>query len=602
MLSRRALRATAMVGCLLLAGCAEMPRKSPLLYASQYSQLEPGKTDAVLEPTNEPHVEARVNRRQDLDAERVVSKPALCLALSGGGVRSASFSIGVLKALHQSGQLMQVEHISAVSGGGYALAWYLMHYFNGGSDDNLFSDQSTLSAGSASAEDRLVSNTRFYTEGEHLLALSATPLVIPFHLVSNFIFDWQVNVGVPSWRYRSRISTLFLERQLVDTRPTVFELAQMARRRGLPQFSISTTAWPSGSSWKELTLRDHLFTFSSSAYGSGAFGVYRYGDDPASPDAGDRRGIDIGEVVALSGAAWDYNEKYRSELRQTLMSASATNLGGYIPNPAVSPATRRFHKLLPFPLYLIHHFRKDVTGVGIYLTDGGHVENLAVFPLLARGCSRIVIVDAEHDPYYEFEGYWFLKNALRDQFELELRVDPIEHRTAPIHRGAAKSCGRYSVPKTCDGENDDPSDARKYPRWLAIAAQPVMEGHVWQKDVLLSNITYIKLAYKPEIDVTDTQLGESEKQALARAFAPGTYLRSWRDNSCNVSAGRVVEDYYYCVKEERHTKPRFLYLGVKSQPFPQQPTSDQNFSKQQMQAYIELGRQRGASLKLQRGN
>src|SRR5579864_5431936 len=41
------------------------------------------------------------------------------LSLSGGGVRSAAFSLGVLQALHKSHILKKVDYLSTVSGGGY---------------------------------------------------------------------------------------------------------------------------------------------------------------------------------------------------------------------------------------------------------------------------------------------------------------------------------------------------------------------------------------------------------------------------------------------------------------------------------------------------
>jgi len=47
---------------------------------------------------------------------------ALCL--SGGGIRSASFSIGVLQALAASGLLERFDYLSTVSGGGYAGGWF----------------------------------------------------------------------------------------------------------------------------------------------------------------------------------------------------------------------------------------------------------------------------------------------------------------------------------------------------------------------------------------------------------------------------------------------------------------------------------------------
>ncbi len=49
------------------------------------------------------------------------------LALSGGGVRSATFNLGVLQALHRHGILKRVDYLSTVSGGGYIgsyLTWF----------------------------------------------------------------------------------------------------------------------------------------------------------------------------------------------------------------------------------------------------------------------------------------------------------------------------------------------------------------------------------------------------------------------------------------------------------------------------------------------
>ncbi len=50
--------------------------------------------------------------------------PQLGLSLSGGGTRSASFSIGVLKGLTELGVMSGVDMVSAVSGGAYATYWY----------------------------------------------------------------------------------------------------------------------------------------------------------------------------------------------------------------------------------------------------------------------------------------------------------------------------------------------------------------------------------------------------------------------------------------------------------------------------------------------
>jgi len=56
------------------------------------------------------------------------------IAVSGGGIRSASFSLGVIQKLASYGILRNVHYLSTVSGGGYmgcSLTWYLSHTFDG---------------------------------------------------------------------------------------------------------------------------------------------------------------------------------------------------------------------------------------------------------------------------------------------------------------------------------------------------------------------------------------------------------------------------------------------------------------------------------------
>lgn len=59
---------------------------------------------------------------RDLLAERGNDRS---LALSGGGIRAAYYSIGAMKALYDDGWLQEVDVLSSVSGGGYAAYWLL---------------------------------------------------------------------------------------------------------------------------------------------------------------------------------------------------------------------------------------------------------------------------------------------------------------------------------------------------------------------------------------------------------------------------------------------------------------------------------------------
>lgn len=62
---------------------------------------------------------------QKFSAERPSGvAPRLGLALAGGGTKAASFSMGVLQGLTETGLMDKVDVISSVSGGGYASLWY----------------------------------------------------------------------------------------------------------------------------------------------------------------------------------------------------------------------------------------------------------------------------------------------------------------------------------------------------------------------------------------------------------------------------------------------------------------------------------------------
>ena len=60
-------------------------------------------------------------------SEKAPAKSAVGLALSGGGIRSATFNLGLLQAFERYKLLWHVDYMSTVSGGGYigsALTWF----------------------------------------------------------------------------------------------------------------------------------------------------------------------------------------------------------------------------------------------------------------------------------------------------------------------------------------------------------------------------------------------------------------------------------------------------------------------------------------------
>jgi hypothetical protein len=76
-------------------------------------------------------------RRKQLSpvAQPPAEAPAVGLALSGGGIRSATFSLGLVQVLARRGILPKVDYLSTVSGGGYIGAFLGALHARGGSDE-----------------------------------------------------------------------------------------------------------------------------------------------------------------------------------------------------------------------------------------------------------------------------------------------------------------------------------------------------------------------------------------------------------------------------------------------------------------------------------
>ncbi|MGO9453253.1 MAG: hypothetical protein ACLQDV_19745 [Candidatus Binataceae bacterium] len=63
-------------------------------------------------------------RDRSLCGKKVADKPTVGFGLSGGGIRSATFCLGVFQALAKSNLLRPIDYISSVSGGGFFASFY----------------------------------------------------------------------------------------------------------------------------------------------------------------------------------------------------------------------------------------------------------------------------------------------------------------------------------------------------------------------------------------------------------------------------------------------------------------------------------------------
>jgi hypothetical protein len=125
--------------------------------------------------------------------------------------------------------------------------------------------------------------------------------------------------------------------------------------------------------------------------------------------------LDLATAMAISGAAASSNMGANSikPLTPTLAILNV-RLGYWVANPRQLAQNRKlssFFDQLYFLQELFGLMREDSRT--IYLTDGGHIENLGVYELLRRRCRLIIAVDAEADPEMSFRSLVALQRYAR---------------------------------------------------------------------------------------------------------------------------------------------------------------------------------------------
>jgi len=134
-------------------------------------------------------------------------------------------------------------------------------------------------------------------------------------------------------------------------------------------------------------------------------------------------GISLGTTVAISGAAASPQMGYHSSPALAfLMSLFNVRLGWWLANPGHAGAGQYRSE---GPSFALRPLMAEMFGLTtdnrayVYLPDGGHFENLALYEMVRRRCRYIVVSDAGCDPGFAFED---LGNALR-KIKIDLRVD-----------------------------------------------------------------------------------------------------------------------------------------------------------------------------------
>jgi hypothetical protein len=249
---------------------------------------------------------------------------------------------------------------------------------------------------------------------------------------------------------------------------------------------------------------------------------------------GGKGGISLGTAMTISGAAASPNMGYHSSplVGFTMMLLNA-RLGSWLGNPGRAGAHtwRR-----DGPASAVSSVVREMLGLTddtsgyVYLSDGGHFENLALYEMVLRRCRTIVVLDGGCDGDFTYED---LGNALR-KIRIDLQV-PIEFDDAMIKplrdrkRRCAVAAIRYSA------VDDTAADGR------LVYVKPVLMGDE-PPDVL----SYAARCAAFPHEGTDNQWFNEAQTESYRALGQHTVeemCRGWRGGSLEDFASHVAASY-----------------------------------------------------------
>ena len=155
-----------------------------------------------------------------------------------------------------------------------------------------------------------------------------------------------------------------------------------------------------------------------------------------SDHAGDPASLTMGLAIATSGAAASPNMGYHSSPTLAfLMTVFNVRLGWWLRNPRyreVWASQKASLSLREFVYELLGMTTDDKKWV--YLSDGGHFENLGVYELVRRRCRLIIACDAGQDGAVTFEDLGNAIERCRADFGVDIEIDLAKLRPGPDRR------------------------------------------------------------------------------------------------------------------------------------------------------------------------
>lgn len=344
-------------------------------------------------------------------------------------------------------------------------------------------------------------------------------------LISLFVIDYNVNSLHNI--YRDRMSRAFLvsakalsepdetrrKQQLHDD--DSMKLSEISTDHA-PYHLINTALNIPGSAWANQRGRNaDFFVYSPNFIGGELTGYVntKYAEERVPV-------FNLGSAMAVSGAAIAPNMGMLS-VRMMSLTLAVLNLrlGRWAANPR-RLGRESSSKFLDFPggrHFLREAFNK--TGIGspdngrgetgaaiasgadkpfVYLSDGGHIENLGAYELLRRRCRLVICVDGECDPDISAGALAQLERFARIDLNIRLHID-----VAPIairHQAASKAMSKETEPLRPEETHAGPHVALGMIEYPATVDGPGAEigAFLYVKSSLSGDENAYVAAYKAE--------------------------------------------------------------------------------------------------------
>ncbi|MEN6626034.1 MAG: patatin-like phospholipase family protein [Candidatus Sumerlaeia bacterium] len=524
------------------------------------------------------------------------------LCLSGGGIRSATYNLGVLQALHETRLLDKFDYLSSISGGGYIAGWYMTHR----DDMFLWENESEQIRHVLSNANYLTRRNVSHGKTEFTWSFLVHSFWVPFHWICNGIFDLDWNVGWYTNRdkYREGLRHAFINPDVKeyplrrDMSESIYSqiLAAIEKQNKNKSAESPTPPYVSdlfpGENRNPIVWGKPFWIINAGLSLSDDTGMFRnqFGDNfeitplHCGSDAVGYVNTDkkhkwmrTDYAMAISGGAISQSDIRAPWYQRETINLLNMDLGYYIDGWGAA-WNRKNCDFLSFsncwnrfvwcvgafnPFKWIIQANRDID-IGhdrtpkskrYFLSDGGNFENLAVLAPIRRGCRIIVISDCSHDPsclkLSDSNTTGSLKKIRALAFSELRRLD-------------MRLMNEYGARLQINLNDFNTS-------------VPVMIGVI--KNLPVQTADFDQLTSVSQFDIFKLQWSPHNLGALKH------HIQELGDNVVWVIYIKPVfmYDYKYLPISTAY------YKAISKEAFPQEPTTDQFYSEEQFTAYRELG-------------